>query len=373
MFESVTIHLNGNVVTKNPSKYPYRSYISKLLSYPKWAKMTWMQGEGWYEDETGKFIPADFTTDSEGFRERRELFMTRLENEQTPIRFNTDFVPMYGKIYSDLNTMHCAILPGIQINIKMEFSPNKFRICSKSAENIKIEINKVLLHMPVATINPNLYKSIETRLAKEACRIFYTRCEVSHFTINRGSQTFNQIINASTGSGASRMTIAFLTLKAFEGSYQLNPYEFSRRWGYKNATTKVMEYYYVKKVEISLNGRPLDCMNAQATAHDDQVSFLRMNQILGNISAPTNNGIDYRRWCDNSALYLFDLTVTGRSGKTAEILSPIVKTGDTRIDVTFGGSPTLTEMKLLVIQEFPSLMTINKERGINFSYFSAVN
>ena len=93
----------------------------------------------------------------------------------------------------------------------------------------------------------------------------------------------------------------------------------------------------------------------------------------GNMARPTGNNIQYRKWVDNSALFMFDLTVTGRSSQTSDIMSPIVKTGDTRLDVTFGGEPTLSEMKLVVLQEFPSLFTISKGRSLNFSYFSSVH
>ena len=170
------------------------------------------------------------------------------------------------------------------------------------------------------------------------------------------------------------MIIFFLTLSQFDGRYDLNPYEFARRWGVKKeGTLNTVEYYYVQKVDLSVNGRPLDCLNGDATDHDDPISFMRMNQILGNIGRPTGNNINYREWVNAHALYMFDLTVTGRSGQTNDVMSPIVRTGDTRLDVTFGGKPTLSEMKVVVLQEFPSLFTISKGRSLNFSYFSAVN
>ena len=375
MFDTVTISLNGTNINKNSGKYAYRSYITKLLSYPEAAKMSWMQSEGWYEDTVAKYDPSQYAVDTTGFKQRRELFMIRQENEKDPEKYSDRYIQMFGKIYSDLNTMSCGVLPGISIDVKMEFAPDKFRICSKAGSDYKIEINKMVLHMPLGAVNPNLYRAIEHKLAKEACRVFYTRFELQHFTINRGSQTFNQIINTSTASGASRMMIFFLTLGQFDGRFDLNPYEFSRRWGVKvgEGAEARMEYFYVKKVELSVNGRPLDCINGDATEHDDPVSFLRMNQILGNMARPTGNGMEYRKWVNCCAIFMFDLTVTGRSGQTSDVMSPIVKTGDTRIDVTFGGKPTLEEMKVVVLQEFPSLFTISKGRTLNFSYFSAVN
>ena len=378
LFETVTITLNGSNINKNVGKYPYRSYISKLLSYPESTKMSWMQSEGWYEDATGHFSGDHISTDLGGFKDRRALFTKRKDNEADPNEFDTQFVPMFGRIYSDLNTMSCGIMPGIRMNINMEFSKDKFRILSKSVKDVKIEISKISLHVPLGAVNPNIYKSIQERMAKEPCRVFYKRFEMAHFTINSGVQSFTQIINTSTGSGASRMIVAFLTLQQFEGKLTHNPYEFARRWVItttSDSTPPVVttKTNWVRRVELSLNGKPLDCLNADATEHDDQVSFLRMNQILGHIGNPTSNGIGYRKWVNNSALFVFDLTVTGRSGQMGDVLTPMVKTGDTRLDVTFGGDPTVTEMKVLVFSEYPSLYSIKDDgKEMNFSYISAL-
>ena len=375
MFESVAIYLNGVCVNKNCARYPYRAYINKLLSYPKDAKTSWMQGEGWYEDQLEKFDPSTYSTGGDGFKQRRELFMTRTDDIADPTNYNTNFIPMFGKIYSDINNINTGILPGIKVTVNMEFSKDPFRIVAKDGQDYTIEISKVILHMPLAAVNPNMFRSIEAKLAKEAAKIFYKRFELSTFTINSSSQSFSQIINTSTGSGASRMFVAFVTLRSFKGSYQLNPFKFARRWGWteKNAANETVEHScWIQRVDLTLNGKPLDCMNADATEFDDQVAFLRMNQTLGYSSTPSSNNINYRDFCTNSAIYIFDLTISGRSGQVSDVFSPIVKTGDTRLDVTFGGDPTNTEMKVMVFSEFPSLFTIKKDRELNFSYFPAV-
>ena len=56
-----------------------------------------------------------------------------------------------------------------------------------------------------------------------------------------------------------------------------------------------------------------------------------------------------------------------------DVLTPMVKTGDTRLDVTFGGDPTVTKMKVLVFSKYPSLYSIkNDGKEMNFSYISAL-
>ena len=156
MFETVTVHLNGININKQSGKYPYRAYITKLMSYPKSAKESWMQSEGWYEDDIGKFDPSQYTSDSEGFKQRRELFMVRKEDEKDPEVYSDRFIPMFGKIYSDLNNMHCGVLPGIGINIKMEFSSDRFRIVSKAGDDLSTNWQK----RPVEFSTPDLRYNI---------------------------------------------------------------------------------------------------------------------------------------------------------------------------------------------------------------------
>ena len=371
MFENVSIYLGNNCINKNCGRYPYRAYLSKVLSYPTQAKNTWMQSEGWYEEHTPFFEPSTYKQKNKGFRQRRELFMIKKNNEEDPTEFTAEYIPMFGRIYSDLNDMGTGILPGLSVNISMQFASDPFRInVNEKNCDIKIDINRMVLHMPIGALNPNIYRSIEHKLQKEACKIFYKRCEFSHFTINRGSQSFTQMINTATGSGASRMVIFFLTLLQFEGRFEMNSFQFSRRW-LDESDPNNKKANWVKKVDIVLNGKSLDCLNADARSHDDETSFLRMNQIFGHVGRSTSNAIFYQKWCNNTALFVFDLTVTGRSSQVQDILSPIVQTGDTRLEVEFGGDPTVTEMKVCILSEYPSLMTIDKGRNINFSYYSA--
>ena len=80
--------------------------------------------------------------------------------------------------------------------------------------------------------------------------------------------------------------IFFLTLLQFEGRFEMNSFLFGRRWR-DETDENAKKYNWVKKVDIVLNGRILDCLNADARPHDNETSFLRMNQIIGNIGQST--------------------------------------------------------------------------------------
>lgn len=374
MIDRVTIRLNGSMINQNDDKYQYRAYMTKLLSFPPEAKKSWLQSAGWYPDVYGTTDPSLMTTGSNGFKNRRWLFMKPTGTYQDPTVFSNEYVTFYSQIHNDLQTMRCGILPGIRMKIKIDFTKNAFRIVSKEFEGAVMQINKISIHLPIARVNPNLISHIETKLAKHDAQIYYKRFEMLNYTINRKQQNFNQEIQIGTGGGPSRILVAFVTLKQYLGDFHTNPYAFSRRWTSTTAATattpEVTEVCWVKSVKISLNGKELDCMNAEATEFDDPVSFMRLNQLQGLIGSPTGNGIEYRDWLDFCAIYMFDLSTSGKSGESSDFLTPIVKTGSIRLDVQFNG-PTLTEMKSLIFLELPSALTINKHRQMNFSYYNA--
>jgi len=50
MFESVTLKINDQPITKSASNYPYKAYITTTLSYPANLKIAQLQAEGFYPD-----------------------------------------------------------------------------------------------------------------------------------------------------------------------------------------------------------------------------------------------------------------------------------------------------------------------------------
>ena len=367
LFDNVTIKLNSTNINPRDQKYAYRAYLSKLLSYNNDAKQTWLQAEGWYEDELLKYHPPNFDALSYGTLERRFLFMKGRDGDaKSATTFDNTYVKMYGRVYSDLQGSDCGILSGVSINILMTFAPDSFRIVSKKLDqDVKIEVDRAILHMPMATLSPAIYNAIEHKLSKTPAKIFYKRTELSHYTVNKDTQSYDVSINSSTAGGPCRVFIAFVTLRQFNGVLDTNPYYFARRWK-SNAGS-----FWIKSVNISLNGRPLDCLHNQATEFDDQASYVRLMKLQGLTGSNQGCGISYNKWRDNSAIFGFDLSTSGKCGETSDFLIPVVKTGDTRVEVIFGGLATSVEMKMLVFCELPSVMEIRQDRSLNFSYFTS--
>lgn len=49
LFDSVRLIINDYLITTSSKYYPYKSYISTVLSYPSTCKNTWLATQGWHE------------------------------------------------------------------------------------------------------------------------------------------------------------------------------------------------------------------------------------------------------------------------------------------------------------------------------------
>lgn len=96
-----------------------------------------------YPDSPGNFDKP--TDQSPGFKKRRTLFLNGDGSE-----FSTDWIQLTGRIHMDLDSLNTGILPGILVEITLDYSTNDFRLFSGETnetfpnnDNVVIEIGAV--------------------------------------------------------------------------------------------------------------------------------------------------------------------------------------------------------------------------------------
>ena len=118
-----------------------------------------------------------------------------------------------------------------------------------------------------------------------------------------------------------------------------------------------------------MNGSEIGSLSSEGTEFDDIKSYLRLNLIQGLERRPGSNGITYKDWLDHLSIYAFDLSTSGKCSESMDFFSPVIRTGDVRIEVGFSNETPL-ELQLMAVCEYPSLMTIDKKRKISMSYYT---
>jgi len=107
LFESVSLKVNEKTITARPSDYPFKSYISNLLTYSTIVKGSQLQSVGWYSDLSGHF---DDFEDNSGFMSRNSLF--REDFGSVNSEYRKEGATFIGKLYHDLSTCETGLPPG---------------------------------------------------------------------------------------------------------------------------------------------------------------------------------------------------------------------------------------------------------------------
>ena len=369
LFSKVSLQLGKTKITRSETDYPYKAYLSKLLSFPKDSKDTWMQTEMWAEDTIGHYDPIRFDHSCVGTMTRAQLFKERGKPHHRA-QYTNEFITVYGHLTTDLSGCHQGIISGLSITLTLTFSSDGFRIVSNGLypeQGIHLEVQNVHMHVPLAKMNMRLYKSIQARLSHETIKMFYNRLEVSKHLINKGTSKFGVKLFTNEDSVPCRIYIVFVDNKQYYGeSIMSNPYWFRRNFsvteevpdnftsptlplpifdqgggmfllppppgefasGPPNIKKTVTRSCFIQNMIFKINGSDITTLPlVEATENDDFRSYLKLNQVQGIQRKPFSVGITYQKWLDNSAIYAFDLSTSSKCSETQDLFCPVVRSG----------------------------------------------
>lgn len=304
LISNLSLELAGSVVNKNSNFYPFRAHFAKLLSYPNSAKKTWMQVQDWMPDDTGQFHPLDYDGTKNGFVQRMHIFKQKGNFKTEALRkYVTDYQSVYGNLHTDLSSCDAGIPPGVSCKISLEFSSDRFRLCTSNVNSKAIiQIKDMLLYVPLARLNEKIYKSLKSRLAHdEKMTCFYVRTEVNMDSIPMGNSSYEKDISAADQMTPGRLTFGFLSAKQFSGDYCANPFQYSRRFEQTdNTDTSLVHCSWIQDIKLKINGDVIGQLSGPVDKYDDKLAYIRMQMALGLRNTPCGNGISYEDWKDHA-------------------------------------------------------------------------
>ncbi len=113
LFSQVDVSLNGKLVTPSTNNYPYKSYISTLLSYGREAKLSQLTSALWYKDTPGH-MDALIGDDNKGLAKRWSF----VEDSKQ--------VDLFGKLHVDLMYQERYILNKVSMAVRLVRSKPQF-------------------------------------------------------------------------------------------------------------------------------------------------------------------------------------------------------------------------------------------------------
>ncbi len=403
LFSSCRVWLGETLITKNPENYSHRSYFIDLMSFDGFAKYTWLEAQGWYQDVFGTTLASQTASSNSGFNNRRRLF---LENPtEAASSYANSSVIFMGRLHTDLNGADPGLIPHLGMKIQLGFSSSNFVLQKPPTDtaNYKIIIKNATLFCPVGQLNPDAFRELERKLLKEDAKLFINRSEVCNKSISRGTTIFvDQLFPGA--SLPSRVIFGFVPTANYLGSQTTSPYFFHRKWkkgssvgsegtegtsretpppststGWRGSLRRtqvtpptedevggVGSHVFVEKVSLTLNGEQVDGLEEGTSSElSDTANYVRLHLFLGLLNSTTGNNLTLDEFLNGFFFVCYDLSTA--LDAAADYVVPAVRQGNLNLQVTFS-EPTPLELTMLIYAEYPTVIKMDKYRQIRMSF-----
>ena len=228
LFRKVTMKINEYEIP-SCELYDYRSYLCTLLTYPDEAKTTWLQAQGWVDDQPRAF---DYTTNP-GYMIRNQMFR---EDRVSGAVYDKQGAIFTGRLMHDLMMSDKPLPPQTSVFFTFYRNSDNFTLFKGSSVDTKyrIKLSEFCLFVPIAHLSDSCMNLLGARLAKQPLNYNYR-----NFTIRRQAipktQNYTSEILFPGGENPIRVYFAIIESKRIEGSHFTNPYYFTRRWSWTSS------------------------------------------------------------------------------------------------------------------------------------------
>lgn len=358
LYSQVQVSLNNSEVENSNSVYPYRAYIENLLCYGREAKETFLQQEMFIKDKPGTMgpvfskvgqpnatPPVAAVVGNDGFEKRIEKFVKLIDGTK---RAKT--IQLRGRIHSDLFNMNKYMLSNVGVQVKLTRQRPEFYLMGDPEQVSKstIQIEDCFMRVRRVKVSPSIMYHHAMELERTTAKYPIKRVMVKYFALPfRASKT--SISQVHSGILPSRVIVGFVPTAAFDGSADLNPYDF-RHMNLTSLKLKVTS----KNLPYS-SGLDLDFKN--------DMYMQGYNSLYQNIRESAND-ISYDDYKDGYTLFAFNLSpdLCADGEQFSEL-----KDGSLDLDVDFEKLPE-DSITAVFYLEFDNVIEITKQRNVLFDY-----
>jgi hypothetical protein len=339
LFSQVDVLLNQRCVTPPSNQYAYRSYISNLLNYGSDSKNSHLTSSLWVKDTPG-FM--DVSDDNLGYESRKDATT------------NNNVFDMISPLHIDLKSTTKYLLNGVEMTVKLIQSKPEFFLMSDTANpNVQFEIQEAELFVRKVKISPSVLVGHARALAIGTAKYPITRVDVKTVTIPAGVQN-KTIDGLYTGQLPKRCIVGFVKNRAFNGAYNLNPFNF------EHFNLSFLSFYMDS---IQIPSKPF-------TPQFNNNLFIREYNSLfeGSGIFYKDVGIDISRYDYNQGYFLTAVDLTPDLSCHEGHWS-ILRNGNLRIELRFQQA-LLETITVVVFSEFDNLIEIDSNRNVILDYSS---
>ena len=340
LFSEVEVMVNGTLITSTNNTYSYRAYLETLLSYGTDAKTSQLQSAMYFKDTPGVMDSIVGENAVNSGLVKRAAFFAR-----------SSTVEMMGRIHSDI-FLQDKYLPN-DVSVHLRLVRNKDAFCLTAAADAKFKVNIVTCKLFVRKVrlSPSVALAHAKAFLAGNAKYPLRRVVCKTFTVPTGQLSFSQE-KVFTGQIPTRLVLGCVGNQAYNGAYNLNPFNFQN--------------YNLRNVKIFVDGQQQHVKPLKMNYAANQYVFGYMSLFGGTGKLYKDEGLDItlRDYDRGYALYAFDLTPDRATDGTHFNL---IKDGNVRVDMTFGTALPHT-VNVIVYGEFENVLEIDGSRNVIIDY-----
>jgi len=327
LFEAVRITINDVPITSSPSDYPYKCYISDLLSFSTIVKGSQLQSQGYYPDVSGHM---DSVKDNGGFTSRNQLFREGGVKTAAYKKSGTVFI---GKLRHDLSSCQSGLPPHTKLHIELDRSSDAFVLLKDPADtdNYQLKILNISLLMPIGQLTENVYNDFNTRFASKPAAISYRKVEIRPLSVPRNSAHFFSELLFSDEM-PTKIICCFIEGERKRGNFTLNPFVFKRKWTVPKTQSGIrLEENDSREKNLERRLQELENRNRELLAQ-----LKGKGPRRGKRSRPSTSAESFNRFVEFTGRDYDDVSITSDESQNlgAETKDVFIK----KIDLTLNGS-----------------------------------
>lgn len=343
MFSDISLTISGTQIEGGNYHYPYKAYLSNLLTHSKGSKETHLIPSGWYKDTAGKF--DNNIEQNEGFTKRKALVA------------QSTTVELCGPLLLDFFLQNKYLLHNVDVALKLMQTKPEFQIMIKTADAVankanavKVVISSAILYVRRVKALPSKINMIEESLNMHNVVYPLQRSELVTFTISQGSVSFNREA-IFRGQMPKLIIVGFVRNDSFNGVYARNPFNF------QNLNITNLALY---REGESIPSRPLTPDFANNLYYREYMSLIQALELFNKADDVDITPDEFK---NGYSLFGFNLTpdlcVAGHA-------QPI-HDGNIRLEVQFANALETT-MNCIIFGIFDGRIEITKHRNIIQDY-----
>jgi hypothetical protein len=351
LFSQITMTINGRAVTQTHNNYHYKAYMENLLSYGTDARKTYLQGEGFYKDTAGhldEILPAN-----KGFKYRQELSK------------NSRMVELKGRLHLDMFNQPHLLLNHTPVRITLDRSKQAMVLMALQplpgdADDLRqslfaMEVTAAVLEVRKVTLSPPLVLSHINALNTTTAKYPIRRTVPYTVNIPAGSTCITQT-KLLGGQLPRRVTLGFVSSRAYSGRLELNPFNFQN--------------FNVQSLQLTAGGVPHPAapmkFNYDPAVHQYLDGYMSLFIGTGQYGSDEGNMITREEYPRGFTLYCFNMTPD--LNYEDEHYSG-AKTGNLSVSVDFK-EPLAETVILVCLAEFDNTVELDRYRQISMDYAS---